>query len=110
MRPALVAVLLVATAAGGCAWVKMDPAAASVRVARAEQDLSYCQRRGEIGVSVRDQVAFYERNAIKVREELETLARNEAVGLQADTMQPLGEPVNGEQRFAAYACAGGSPR
>lgn len=110
MRPVLAAVLLVALSAGGCVWVKMDPAAAEVRIVRAEQDLSYCQRRGEIGVSVRDQVGFYDRPAIKVREELETMARNEAVGLQADTMQPLGEPVNGEQRFAAYACAGASPR
>jgi len=39
-----------------------------------------------------------------VREELETLARNEAPGLGADTLQPLEEPRDGEQRFAAYRC------
>jgi hypothetical protein len=57
-----------------------------------------------VSVSVKDSVAFYERNTLRVRDELETLARNEAPGLQADTLQPLGDPANGEQRFAAFRC------
>ena len=56
-------------------------------------------------MSVKDSVAFYERNTLRVRDELETLARNEAPGLQADTLQPLGDPVHGEQRFAAFRCS-----
>jgi hypothetical protein len=55
-------------------------------------------------VSVRESIAFYERNDLRVREELETLARNEAPGLGADTIQPLTAPANGEQRFAAWHC------
>ena len=50
-------------------------------------------------------MAFIERNALKVRDELETLARNEAPGLQADTIHPLDEPRGGSQRFAAWRCA-----
>ena len=55
-------------------------------------------------VSVKESIAFYERNRLRVRDELETLARNEAPGLGADTIQPLGPPIEGEQRFAAWNC------
>ena len=41
---------------------------------------------------MKDSVAFYDRNALRVQDELETLARNEAPGLGADTVQPLGPP------------------
>ena len=53
---------------------------------------------------MKDRIAFYERNHLKVREELETLARNEAPGLGADTVQPLAPPESGEQRFIAWRC------
>ncbi len=90
--------------AGGCTWVKMAPGASAVRVIGAGGPPAGCTRQGEIAVSVKDSVAFYERNNLRVREELETLARNEAPGLQADTIQPMGPPAAGEQRFSAYRC------
>lgn len=89
---------------GGCVWVKMDPQARGVQVASASQDLSGCQRRGEVAVAVKDGVAFVSRNQLKVRDELETLARNEAVGLNADTIQAKAEPADGQQRFLAFSC------
>jgi len=98
--------LLVVAVLSACTWVKMEPQAAAVRVANAREDLSACQRRGEIAVTVEDQVAFYKRSRVKVRDELETLARNEAVTLAADTIQPKAEPAEGEQRFIAYRCDG----
>src|SRR3546814_4881465 len=62
-----------------------------------------CEKRGEVSVSVADKVALvYERNDLRVREELETLARNEAPGIGADTISPLGPPLNGDQQFAAW--------
>ncbi|GGA80457.1 hypothetical protein GCM10011521_18440 [Arenimonas soli] len=87
----------------------MAPGGAAVKVAAAGQDLSACEKRGEVSVSVRDRLGPYERNNIKVRDELETLARNEAPGLSADTVQPKGEPDDGEQRFLAYRCRGAMP-
>ena len=63
-----------------------------------------CRALGEIGVSVKDRVGPYERNTLKVKDELETLARNEAASMQADTIAAKGEPHDGEQRFGAYAC------
>jgi hypothetical protein len=87
-----------------CTWVHLAPTARNVRVVGAGAVPAGCEKRGEVSVSVKDSVAFYERNALRVRDELETLARNEAPGLQADTLQPLGDPANGEQRFAAFRC------
>ena len=108
MRQLILPLALLA-ALGGCTWVKMAPGAAEVRVAALGQDLSACERRGEVAVSVRDRLGPYERNDIKVRDELETLARNEAPGLGADTVQPKSEPDDGEQRFLAFRCRGAAP-
>lgn len=102
--PVLVsAALAAAVLSAGCTWVHMAPGASAVQVMAAGNPPA-CDKRGEVAVSVKDSVAFYDRNPLRVREELETLARNEAPGLQADTVQPLGQPVDGEQRFAAYRC------
>lgn len=98
------AVLLLAVS--GCTWVKMAPGGAEVGVARADQNLSACTRRGEVAVSVKDRLGPLGRNELKVRDELETLARNEAPGMGADTVQPKGDPVDGEQRFTAWRCDG----
>lgn len=87
----------------GCTWVAMAPGASKVRVVEAAP--SGCERRGEIEVSVKDSIAFYERNRLKVKDELETLARNEAPGLGADTVQPTSPPADGAQRFVAWRCA-----
>ena len=108
MRSLATALLLIPLVSA-CTWVKMAPGGAEVRVARAGQDMSVCERRGEVSVSVKNRLGPYERNDIKVRDELETLARNEAPGLQADTVQPKGEPVDGEQRFLAFRCGSARP-
>ena len=95
-------VLAAALLAPACTWVHMAPGASAVRVVQAAP--AGCENRGEIEVSVKDSVAFYERKERKVRDELETLARNEAPDLQADTVQALGQPADGTQRFAAWRC------
>ncbi|GIX37169.1 MAG: hypothetical protein KatS3mg127_0408 [Silanimonas sp.] len=107
-RPALLALPLLAgfgLFGAGCTFVPIQPGGEAVRVAAAGTPLS-CERRGEIAVSVKDRVGPISRSELKVRDELEVLARNEAPGLGADTVQPLGEPRDGEQRFAAYRCGG----
>lgn len=104
MRIVLLATVL--TFAAGCTWVHMAPGANAVRVLSAGAPPVGCDKRGEVVVSVKDRVAFYERNELRVREELETLARNEAPGLQADTIQPIAPPLEGEQRFSAWRCGG----
>jgi len=101
MRLIVLAALLPVLSA--CTWVELSPQANVIKVIPADAPNS-CQKLGEVAVSVKDRVAFYQRNDVKVRDELETLARNEAMSLQADTIQPMTQPTDGEQRFGAYRC------
>ncbi|HET9484990.1 MAG TPA: DUF4156 domain-containing protein [Xanthomonadales bacterium] len=102
MRFALIAVL--AATAGACTWVEPDAGGVAVEVARPGQDLSGCVQRGEVTVSVKADIAGIDRSELKVRDELESLARNEAATLRATHVQALEPPRGGEQRFAAYDC------
>lgn len=88
--------------ATACTWVHMTPGAEKVKVVATTP--SGCAERGEVEVSVKDRLGPYERNPLKVRDELETLARNEAPGLSADTVQPLDGPEDGTQRWRAWRC------
>ena len=92
-----------------CTFVKMAPGADQVQVVAQGRSMSACEKRGEIVVSVKDRLGPYERDEMRVLDELETLARNEAPSLRADTVQPANRPVDGEQRFLAFRCAGASP-
>lgn len=87
----------------GCTWVKLDDAGTRVRVAY-DGRVDGCDKAGEITVSVKDRLGIYERNDLKVKDELETLARNQAVSLPADTIVARGAPHGGEQAFDAYRC------
>ena len=104
MRILLLSALILSVSA--CTWVPIESSGKTVRVLPAGPAPSGCQSKGEVVVTVKSKVGFYNRNPLRVQEELETLARNEAPGIQANTVQPLGEPANGEQRFAAYRCPG----
>ena len=106
MTRMLLSATVVAGLLGGCTWVEMEPQGRVIRVAMGSEDMSACERRGEIAVSVRDRVGFVERNELKVRDELEVLARNEAAAIGADTLQAANEPADGNQRFVGYTCRG----
>lgn len=97
-----VCLLALAGATTACTFVQMAPGADRVRVV--ETAPQGCERRGEIDVSVTDSLALYERNRLKVKDELEILARNEAPGIGADTVQPMAPPADGAQRFVAWRC------
>jgi hypothetical protein len=103
MRPVL-PVLLAAFALTACSWgIRLDSGGEKVRTAW-NDDVAGCRDMGRITVSVLDHVGPVDRNGIKVRDELEVMARNEAAGLGADTVKPLGEPRDGEQSWNAYHC------
>ena len=99
MRLMLVAALALSLPA--CTLVHMAPSAGKVKVLASAPS---CDKRGEAEVSVRHKVGFYERSEAQVRDELETLARNEAPGVGADSISPLGQPVDGTQRWALWRC------
>jgi hypothetical protein len=96
----LVPVLLL----GACSWgITLDDAAKNVRTAWSG-DVSSCRELGKVTVSVMNRVGPVDRNDIKVRDELEVLARNEAAKMHADTIKPLAEPADGSQPWGAYQC------
>ena len=94
---------LCAFALPACTWVKPTGGGNAVRVAY-DGNVSGCRDAGAISVSVTDKVAFYHRPDLKVRDELETLARNQAAEIPADTIKPNSEPKDGSQQFQAYVC------
>ncbi len=86
----------------GCTFVHMAPGAGKVNVLAAAP--TNCEKRGEVEVSVKDRLGPYARSEAQVRDELETLARNEAPGVSADSISPLSRPNDGEQRWAMWRC------
>ena len=102
MRKSLL--LLVPVALSACTWgIVLSDAGKNVRTAW-HGDVSQCRDLGKVTVSVQDHVGPVNRNDITVRDELEVLARNEAATMHADTIKPLGEPMDGSQPWGAYAC------
>lgn len=97
--------LVLALPLAACTWVPLEPEAKQVRVVPPGNPPAGCTRAGEIEVSVKHSVGFYDRDPLKVRDELETLARNRAPGVPADTLQAAGDPADGSQRFSAWNCA-----
>jgi hypothetical protein len=106
MRKTLM-LLVPAVLLAGCTWgITLDDSAKQVRTAW-NGDVSGCRELGKVTVSVMDRVGPVDRNTIKVRDELEVMARNEAAKMHADTIKPLGEPSEGSQPWGAYSCGPG---
>jgi hypothetical protein len=104
MRKILLVAVAGAMALSGCSWgIKLNDAGRQVRTAWTG-DLSSCRELGKVTVSVMDRVGPVDRNDIKVRDELEVMARNEAATMGADTVKPIGEPADGTQSWGAYRC------
>ena len=106
-RIATVVAMLVAIGSG-CSFVQMAPGGAEVRVVGPGQLPAGCIKRGEVEVSVKDSLGPYSRDEMRVKDELEVLARNEAPGLGADTVQAKAPPADGAQRFMAFKCGPGA--
>ena len=87
----------------GCTWVPLQPQAEAVR-ARAQGDVSGCERIGKTHTRTVARVGFIPRSDAKVRKELETLARNEAVRMGGNAVSPLESPLSGEQEYGIYRC------
>ena len=89
---------------GACSWgIKLDSGGRDVRVAW-NDDVSHCRPAGSINVSVLDNVGPYRRSGLKVGDELEVMARNQAASLGADTIKAVNKPHDGAQDWAAFVC------
>ena len=97
-------IVCLASLAAACSWgIKLDSGGEKVRVAW-DGNVGGCHDAGKVTVSVLDRVGPVDRSGLKVSDELEIMARNEAAGLGADTIRPLGEPHDGAQTWGAYSC------
>lgn len=105
MRNRLLPILVVVPVLlAGCSWgIRLNAGGRQVRTAWLS-DVSGCKYMGKITVSVMDRLGPVNRNQIKVDDELEVMARNQAATMQADTVKPLGKPQAGEQSWGAYQC------
>lgn len=88
-----------------CSWgIKLDSGGEKVRAAWNQDVGPGCKDMGKITVSVLDRLGPINRRDLKVRDELEVMARNEAARMGADTVQPVGDPQDGEQAWRAFHC------
>ncbi len=86
-----------------CSFVKLSPEGESVDI-RENSGTAECARIGVITVSGVDKVGFINRKDSKVGNELLNQARNDAAGMGANVLVPLGQPIDGKQKFEAYNC------
>ena len=87
----------------GCTWVPLTEEGRNVRIlqASAAED---CQKISTVSSKTADRVVIFARSDRKVREELESLARNEAADGGGNAIAPIGAMVNGRQFFDVYRC------
>jgi hypothetical protein len=102
----LLALAILAISTTACTWVEPDAGGRTIRVAYDDNAVARClDLRRTVTVSVKADLLGIERNELKVRDELESLARNEAAKFaEADTIRARSEPSGGEQTFAVYDC------
>jgi hypothetical protein len=86
-----------------CTWVELTPEAESVRIVEAVH-VANCKLAGTTTVTVKADIASFKRDAEKIKSELETLARNEAIRLKGDTLVAATDIKDGEQTFKVYKC------
>lgn len=97
--------LLVTASLMACSsnWVQLTPQAQNVSVATPAQVAS-CSRVGTANVMATDSIAFVNRSARQLQEDLLRLARNEAGDLNGNRVV-VESPINdGRQTFGVYRC------
>ena len=86
-----------------CTWVPLTDEGARVRILKASE-VAGCEKLAETTSRTSDRVVIFARSDRKVREELDSFARNEAADLGGDAIAPIGTPKNGRQSFGVYRC------
>ncbi len=97
--------MLLIAGLGGCAsnMIDVNKGSDQVTVADASQ-VSNCQSKGEISVSVLAEYGFINRSVEAVEANLLQLARNGAIESGGDTVVKGLSPDYGKRTFAIYKC------
>ena len=104
MKTSKIAIILTSfLIVSACTWVDLKLDAENVRIATMEE-LAGCHKMGSSTVSVKADIASFARNTEKVRSELETLARNNAVDIGGNVVVPVSDINKGSQSFVIYTC------
>ena len=99
----IVILLVLAAITSSCTWVELTKEGKNVAVLT-ESQVKNCKLLGKTTVSVKADIARIERNKEKVAEELEILARNNAVDLNGDAIVAITGINKGQQVFNVYRC------
>lgn len=94
---------IIASSLAGCTWVKKSPGAERVRVAPIDR-VSDCRNLGSVTAYTKDKLSIVNRSSEKVKKELETLAMNDAVERNGDTISPTSRIQDGQQTFTISRC------
>ena len=88
-----------------CTWVELTDEGKAIRIVTLD-DIANCKKAGDVVVKLKDKIAGFDRNEEKVKQELETLARNTVVELKMDgeSIVPVSPIKDGQQTFAVYKC------
>lgn len=86
-----------------CTWINENTEGRVISVLTAN-NVTSCQKAGDIEVSVASTIGFIHRSKTKVQKELLVLAKNEAVKLKANTIVSMNKPIKGAQQYSAYRC------
>jgi hypothetical protein len=87
----------------GCTWVPLTDEGANVRTLQGNAAAD-CQKISTVGSKTADRILIFARSDRKMREELESLARNEAADPGGNAIVPIGTMANGRQSFDVYHC------
>ena len=87
----------------GCTWVPVTDKGENVRILQASA-VADCQKLSTISAKTADRVVIFARSDRKVREELESLARNEAAAGGGNAIVPIRTVENGRQSFDVFRC------
>lgn len=86
-----------------CTWVKVTEEGKSVTV-REEGQVADCKKVARITSTSKGDIMGVKRKKEKVKQELETLARNEALEYGGNVLVPASEIKEGKQSFFVYKC------
>lgn len=95
--------MAVVTACGGSSWVQITPEGSPVRLATTAE-VANCTRVGSANVNALDNIAFIQRGANKLQDELVSLARNEGGRLGGNRVVPESIIEEGRQSFGVFRC------
>lgn len=90
-----------------CSFVSLDPQANDIDVSKDATSLKGCKFVGNTNVSLWSKAQTFQSNE-KVENQLDILARNQAVTMNGNMVTPHSEIVNGQRTYSVYNCPPGS--